>query len=57
VVRRNDRDAKVEFFFADGDLDPSVLGSSSFGDIDPGEDFDPREDRTQESAWRAIAFD
>ena len=57
VVGRDDRDTQVEFFFADGNLDPTVLGAASFGDVHFGENLDPGEDGSEQPSRWAVAFD
>ena len=44
VVGRNDTDAKVELFVADGDLDPPIGGASLFRYVDFGQDLDTGDD-------------
>ena len=57
MVGRNDTDPEVQLFVADGDLDPTVGGSTFFRDIDFGQDFDPSDDGRQHPPGGTFAFD
>ncbi len=56
VIGRDDAHPQIEFFFANRDLDATVLGSPSFGNVDSGEDLDPRQDGSQLPPGQRVAF-
>ena len=56
VVGGDDADPKIQLLFADGDLDPPVLGASSFGDVHFGQNLDARQNRPQQTSGRAVPF-
>src|SRR5262249_4338416 len=49
--------AQVVVLVLDRHLDPAVLGATLLGNVDRRHDLDAREDRGQEAAGRAVAFD
>src|SRR5262249_16794264 len=56
VVGRQDADAQVEVFAADGHLDTAVLRAALLRNVDRGHDLDARQDRRQQTARRTVAF-
>ena len=56
VISRDDADPQIKLFFTDGDLNSAVLGSSSFSDVDAGQDFDTRDNRPQLATRQRISL-
>ena len=50
VRGRQHAHAEVEFFATGGDLDPSVLGAATFGNVHPGQNLNTREQGSQADA-------
>ncbi len=49
-------DAQVQLLLAHGDLDPPVLGSPAFGDVEFRENLDAGEDRAEQPSRGAVAL-
>src|SRR4029078_10798965 len=56
VRRRDDADAEVQLFITDRNLDAAVLRATPLRNVHFRQDFDARDDRSQQTARRAIAL-